>query len=105
MALAVTQTRDLLHLVLALQPQHAEHQRTRGIDTQQKSRGRLAAKRIVDDARDGGTIAGAGKATRQPPGFERLGGGPALRFNVGEHFNGGGKASGRRHIPTTMSNM
>ena len=88
MAGTVAQARDRLHVELALQPQHAEHQVARPLPAHEKSRRSLAAERVIDDARDGGAIAGAGETARQAPGLERVGRRPALRLDLGQDLDG-----------------
>ena len=105
MAGAVAQPRDGVDLELALEPQHAEHQGARRLVAHQESRRGLAPKRVIDDARDGGAIARAGEAVRQAPVLERIGRGPALRLDLGEHLDGCGKAGAGGHMPTRMSSM
>ena len=52
----------------------------------------LAAQRVVDEAGDGGAVAGTGEAMRQAPVLERVGRRPRPRLDVGEHFDRGGQA-------------
>ena len=60
-------------------------------------RGRLAAQRVVDEAADRRTVAGAGETMREPPVLERIGGRPAARHDVVQDLDGGGEAGGGRH--------
>ncbi len=90
MATAVEEARDRVHIELALEPQHAERQGARPVGAHQASRRGLAAHHIVDEARDGGAIAGTGEAARQAPGLQRVGRRPALRLDLGEDLDGCG---------------
>ena len=56
-----------------------------------------AAQRVIDEAGDRCAVAGAGEAMRQTPVFQRIGRGPASRFDIAEDLDGGGKPRGRRH--------
>ena len=57
----------------------------------------LAAQRVIDEAGNGGAIAGAGKAMREAPILERIGRRTPPRFDVGKNLDGGGKSGRRRH--------
>ena len=56
-----------------------------------------AAQRVIDQIADGGAVAGAGKAMADAPIAQRLGGRALARLEIGQNFDGGGKASGKVH--------
>src|SRR5262249_30962916 len=81
----------------ALEREHAERDRARGVLVHQEGGGGFAPQRVIDQAGDRGTVAGTGEAVREPPVLERVGGRTPPRLDVGEHVNGGGKAGTRGH--------
>ena len=67
---------------------------------------RAPAQRVVDQAGDRRTVAGAGEAVREPPILERIGGRPPPRLDLGEDLDGGGKTgAGRHQRPSRMRDM
>jgi hypothetical protein len=105
MAGTVAETRYGVHIELALEPQHAEHQSPRPIPAHQEGRRGLAPERVIGDAGDGGTITGPGEPARQAPGLEGVGCRPALRLDLGEDLDSCGKAGAGRHVPMRVSIM
>ena len=88
MARAVAQARDRLHVELALQPQHAEHQIARLIPAHEGNPPKpCGGARHRGQARDGGAIAGAGELLRQAPRLEGVVGRPPLRLDLAEHLD------------------
>src|SRR4029077_2611761 len=104
-ARAVGEPRDRADVHAALEPQHAEQHGARRVLAHQESRRRLAAQRVIGDARDGGAVARAGEAVREAPILERVRRRTASRLDIGHHLDGGGEACGGCHRdqrPITM---
>ena len=66
--------RDRIAVEPALALEHAEQNRARRVVAHQAGARRAPPQRVVDEAGDGGAVAGAGEAMRQPPALERVGG-------------------------------
>ncbi len=96
-AAAIGKLRDRGDIELALEPQHAEQHRARGVLAHHERRRGLAAQRVVEQSRDRGAVAGTGEPVREPPVLERVGRRPPPRLDIGEHLDRGGEPSGRRH--------
>ena len=66
-ACAVGKARDCGGVELAFEAEHAEHDRARRVGAHHEGGRGLAPQRVVDEPRDRGAVAGAGKAVRQAP--------------------------------------
>ena len=97
MGRAVEQLLDGCEIEVAGEPQHAEHVGARRLRAHQPGRRGLAAERVIDEAGDGGAVAGAGEAVAKAPVLQRVGGGAAAGVDVGEDLDGGLNAGGRDH--------
>ena len=105
-ASAIRQSRDGIGLELALEPQHAEQDRARARVAHDMDAGRTPAQRVIDQARERGTVARAGEPVREPPVLERIARRPVSRFDIGDDLDGGGEPGGGRHqMPRRMRRM
>ena len=93
-ALAREHLRDGGRGASVLEPQHPDDEAARALVPHDPGGRGTAAKCIVDEARDGGAVAGPGEAMREAPILQGVGGGAAARSNVGENLDGGGKSGG-----------
>ena len=105
-ASAIRQRGNGIGLELALEPQHAEQDRARARVAHDMDAGRTPAQRVVDQARERGTVARAGEPVREPPVLERIGRRPVPRLDIGDDLDGGGEPGGGRHqMPMRMRRM
>ena len=81
----------------ALELEHAEHPRARRVGVHQPGARRAPAQHVPDQARNRGTVAGAGIAMRGAPLLQRLRRGNALRVDGVDQFDGGGEPGGGGH--------
>ena len=101
MARAVGKPRHRIDIEAALADQHAKRHAARAVVAHHEGRRCLPPERVVDEARDGGPVAGAGEAVRQAPVLQRIGRRTTPRADVGENFDGSRKAcaGGHEEIP------
>ena len=103
---AVGEPRDQLGVEVAFKTQHAEDGRAWRLGAHHKGGGGLAAQRVIDQAGDGGAVAGTGKAVRKAPILERSGRRTTLNLDIPENLDGGGNTRGWRHgRPSMMRTM
>ena len=88
MARAVGKPRHRIGIEAALAHQHAERHAARAVVAHDEGRGCLPPECVVDQAGDGGPVAGAGEAVRQAPILQRIGRRTTPRADVGENFDG-----------------
>ena len=81
----------------ALELEGAEQDRARRRLVHQPGRRLTPPQRIEHEAADGGAVAGAGEAVRQPPILEGIRRRTAARLDIGEHIDRGRKTGSRRH--------
>ena len=96
-ACAVAQRRNRLDIEVAFARQHPEQHRARRFGAHDPGRRRLAAQRVIDEARNGGAIPRAGEAMREAPVLQRLRGGAAARLDIGKDFDRGREPCARGH--------
>ena len=101
-AFAREQRRYGLDVEAAGLPQRAEDFRAGRGFAHDPGGGAFLSQSVIDEARDGGAVAGAGEAMRKTPVLHGVGGGTAAGADVGENFDGCGGARGGGHgIPRT----
>jgi hypothetical protein len=91
------QPRDRGNIELALERQHAEHGGARGCLAHHEGSRGFAPQGVIDEARDGGAVAGAGEAMREAPVLERIGSRAPPRLDIGKHLDGSRQAGPGRH--------
>jgi hypothetical protein len=88
-ARSAAQSCDLFNIKTALATQHAKECSARVRFAHEPSRRRFAAKRIVDEPGDSGSIRRSGETVDEAPVLEHICSRPPPRFDVGNHLNGG----------------
>ncbi len=92
---------SLAHLVerdVPLPPQRTEGERGGAGVIHQVGGGKLLAQGVVDEIADRRAVARAGKAMRQAPVLQRVGGRPPSRLDILQHFDGCADPSAKAHV-------